>query len=134
VTRDGPARPPSEDIRHAIYQVIAELAEAARWRPGRYAWEKNHVASILAGQSGELARAAVVVRAFPGYPPEWPSYSYAAATAIAVARQHEPDLASWLAAVLARVTREDEGQLAVALAAVLPAAVSALAPLANSDE
>lgn len=132
MTRDGrpsgPARLPSEDIRQVIYQVISELAGAALWLPGQYAWEKDRVAATLAGLSRELARAAVTVRAFPGYPPDWPGHSYAAATAIAVAGQREPDLARWLAAVLARVTREDEGRLAAALAAALPAARTTVTP------
>ena len=116
----GPARLPGADIRYVIYQVISDLAEAALWLPGQYAWEKDRAAATLAGLSGDLARAATAVRAFPGYPPDWPGHSHAAAAGIAAARQHEPDLAAWLAAVLARVTREDEGRLAAALAAALP--------------
>jgi hypothetical protein len=117
----GPAPLPGEDIRYVIYQVISDLAEAALWLPGRYAWEKDRAAATLAGLAGDLARAAGTVRAFPGYPPDWPGHSHAAAAGIAAARQHEPDLAAWLAAVLARVTHEDEGRLAAALATALPA-------------
>jgi hypothetical protein len=125
----GPAPLPGADIRHLIYQVISDLADAALWLPGRYAWEKDRAAATLVGLSGDLARAAGAVRAFPGYPPDWPGHSYAAAAGIAAARQHEPDLAAWLAAILAQVTQEDEGRLAAALTAVLPACtVTAPAP------
>jgi hypothetical protein len=132
VTRDQrprrPARLPGEDIRQAIYQAISDLAEAAVWLPGRYAWEKDRAAAILSGLSGDLARAAVTVRAFPADPPDWPAHSHAAAVAIATARQHEPDLARWLAAMLAHVTRADESRLAAALAAALPAALITATP------
>jgi hypothetical protein len=124
----GPAPLPGAEIRHVIYQVISDLADAALWLPGRYAWEKDRAAATLLGLTGDLARAAGTVRAFPGYPPDWPGHSYAAAAGIAAARQLEPDLAAWLAGVLALVTHEDESRIAAVLAAALPArAVTALA-------
>jgi hypothetical protein len=125
----GPRPLPGADVRQVIYQVISDLAEAALWLPGRYVWEKDRAAATLAGLSGDLARAASTVRAFPSYPPDWPGHSYTAAAGIAAARQHEPDLAAWLAAVLALVTNEDEGQLAAVLATALPGrAVTVPAP------
>lgn len=98
--RNRPAKL-SGDIRSVIYQAIADLAETALWLPGRYVAEHDRAADLLARLSGDLARAATVLRGWPAYPPDWPGYSYAAATAVATAQAREPDLAAWLATMLA---------------------------------
>jgi hypothetical protein len=78
------------DIRATLYQAIADLAETALWLPGRYVAEQDRAADILARMSGDLARAATALRDWPGYPLDWPSHSYAAASALATASQREP--------------------------------------------
>jgi hypothetical protein len=123
-TANGPATARSRparlatDIRATLYQAIADLAETALWLPGRYVAEHDRAADILARMSGDLARAATALRGWPGYPPDWPGHSYAAATALATASQREPDLTAWLAAMLGTLPR-GQGDL---LAAVLTAA------------
>jgi hypothetical protein len=86
------------DIRATLYQAIADLAETALWLPGRYVAEQDRAADILARMSGDLARAATALRDWPGYPLDWPSHSYAAASALATASQREPNLAGRLRA------------------------------------
>jgi hypothetical protein len=93
--RSRPARL-ATNIRPTLYQAIADLAETALWLPGRY------VAAL---------------RGWPGYPLDWPSHSYAAATALATAGQREPDLAAWLAAMLTTIPQGRGNLLAAALAA-----------------
>jgi hypothetical protein len=113
--RSRPARL-AGDVRANLYQAIADLAETALWLPGRYVSEHDRAADILARLSGDLARAATMLRGWPAYPPDWPAHSYAAATALAAAQAPEPDLGAWLAAMLATVPRGEGSRLAAALA------------------
>jgi hypothetical protein len=92
-----------QDIRHSLYQVVSDLAQAAVWLPGSYAWEKERAVDALTRLSEDLARAAMTIRSFPGYPPDWPGYSHAAVTALAAAARHESDFPGWLAAMLTAV-------------------------------
>jgi hypothetical protein len=123
LTPNGPATARSRparlatDIRATLYQSIADLAETALWLPGRYVAEHDRAAEILARMSGDLARAATALRGWPGYPPDWPGHSYAAATALATASQREPDLAAWLAAMLVTIPQGRGNLLAAALTA-----------------
>jgi hypothetical protein len=113
--RSRPARL-AGDVRAQLYQAIADLAETALWLPGRYVSEHDRAADILARISGDLARAATMLRGWPAYPPDWPAHSYVAATALAAAQAREPDLGAWLAAMLATVPRGEGRRLAAALA------------------
>jgi hypothetical protein len=113
--RTRPARL-AGDIRAKLYQAIADLAEIALWLPGQFVCEHDRAADILARLSGDLARAATALRGWPAYPPDWPAHSYSAATALAVASQHEPDLAAWLAGVLSAMPRGQGDRLATAVA------------------
>jgi hypothetical protein len=109
--RSRPARL-AGDIRAQLYQAIADLAETALWLPGRYVSEHDRAADILARLSGDLARSATMLRGWPGYPPDWPAHSYAAATALAAAQAREPDLRAWLAAMLDTIPRGQGSSLA----------------------
>jgi hypothetical protein len=64
----------------------------------------RRAAEILARLSGELARAAAMALALPGRLPDLPGYTFAAATAIAVAEREEEDTSRWLSTVLISVT------------------------------
>jgi hypothetical protein len=81
----------------------------ARSRPPRLATD---VRATLYQAIADLAETAL--RGWPGYPPDWPGHSYAAATALATASQREPDLAAWLAAMLATIPR-GQGDLLAAI-------------------
>lgn len=105
------------DIRPMVYLAIADLAEIALWLPGKFVCEHDRAADVLARLSGDLAGAAMALRGWPAYPPDWPGHSYCAATALAVASQREPDLAVWLAGVLAAMPRGQGDRLAAAVAA-----------------
>lgn len=112
----APRSGPGAAIHGILRQAAADAAEAATWLPGRYAWEKDLAVRVLTGLSEDLARAAVIARSFPGYPPEWPGYSYSAAVALAAASTSEPDLAAWLAAMVGTIPRGAGQQLAAVLA------------------
>jgi hypothetical protein len=114
--RNRPARL-AGDIRATLYQAIADLAETALWLPGRYVTEHDRAADLLARISGDLARGATALRGWPGYPPDWPGHSYAAATGLATAFSREPDFAAWLAAMLNTIPKGQGSHLAAALIA-----------------
>lgn len=103
------------DVRTILCQAVADLAQLTLWLPGRYAWDKDRAIAALTGLTGDVARAGMAVRRFPGYPPDWPGYSHAAAIALAEASRREADLTSWLADMLATIPGEHGTPLAAAL-------------------
>jgi hypothetical protein len=80
---------PADDLADTIQRAVTDLSDIAERLRGLTAGESDHAASTLAQLSGELARAAAMIRELPGRPPAAPGYTFAAATAIYAATRKE---------------------------------------------
>jgi hypothetical protein len=101
----GGAGAAAGELRAVVRRAIDDLSGTAPWLPGMTGGEPaRRAAETMVRLSGELARAAAMALALPGSPPELPGYTFAAATAIAVAEREEEDPSRWLSTVLISVT------------------------------